>query len=190
MSRKIQLLFSILALIISSTGLVRVFFEYKINFDIVSILIGILGCFLGTLVSYILIKAVQRKHKSAVFLAYSLPDKEFADKFAAKLEENKIKVLNEEDYLKIGINFIDTINKELQNVDFVIILISRDSNKSQQLNKVIALSKSKSKRIIPITIDDTELPKSVAKYTAINSSSKENLDQVTHDLANRLIHAY
>lgn len=182
-----KLILPIISMIISVTGLVIIFFKYDIGFQITPLLIGCFGVFTGFLLALTFVKIREKKPSLNVILAYTFSDREIGDEFAQSLEKYRIKVLSETE--RLGNDKFEIENQEIRNAQYVLVLISEHSRKSHYIDRIISLSKSNSKRIIPIVLDQAEVPKSISKYPIFFNHKEKNLDENTHDLADQLIHA-
>ncbi len=96
-----------------------------------------------------------------IFISYSSEDREFADKIAQDLKKNGYNTFYDKEILP-GEEWENRLNHELQKAKNLIVILSPNYTRSQwtqQELEAAALSESKGQiKIIPILIEDTEIP--------------------------------
>lgn len=105
--------------------------------------------------------------KPYVFIAYNKNDKKFAQELRSRLLKDGANVWLDEDMLKIGAPLLDSISEGIEDVDFVAVILSGNSVKSNWVKKELSLANTKevtkSKVVtLPILLDDCEIPHSVS----------------------------
>jgi len=102
-----------------------------------------------------------------VFISHSTKDKEFVDKLQSRLLEFGIKLFQFNTNLQQGDTVLSTIKEALRNSDYIIVVLSKDSVKSDWINFEIStvllneISKEET-LLIPILIEDCEIPYSLS----------------------------
>jgi hypothetical protein len=98
-----------------------------------------------------------------VFLSHSHKDKPFARALARALHQRGISVWIDEAEINIGESLIGKLRRAIDEVDFVVALISSSSIKSEWVKKELDVAmnqeiKSKRIKVLPILIDNCDLP--------------------------------
>jgi hypothetical protein len=99
----------------------------------------------------------------SIFLSHNSNDKPFVRKLANRLSQAGVVIWLDEVNLTIGDSIIDKISEAIDNVEFVAAVISKASVNSPWVKKELNLAMTKEiagkkKIILPILIDDCELP--------------------------------
>lgn len=99
----------------------------------------------------------------SVFISYSSKDVVFVGRLAAELIKKRIKVWLDKFEMQAGDSLIDKIQDGLDNADFLVVVLSKNSVESQwckkELNSILMEEiEEKQTRIIPILIDDCKVP--------------------------------
>ena len=124
----------------------------------------------------------------SVFISYSHADKDVARGIAAGLSARGVRVWIDEGELRLGDSLIERIAQALQDVHFVIALVSPVSVSSPWCQKELAIAvggglKQKGVKVLPLRLGDAEMPPMLADafYLDIDagdlSSSVERLFQ-------------
>jgi hypothetical protein len=96
------------------------------------------------------------------FLSYSHKDWEFADRFVKGLREQGHTVWRDDDNIMIGESVRRSIESGMASSRFTIVLVSRSSVQSEwcqkELDMALADETSSNVRVLPIVIDDCEVP--------------------------------
>jgi len=98
-----------------------------------------------------------------VFISYSSNDKEFVLKLAADLKTAQVDIWLDQIEIKIGDTLINRISEGIQTSDYLIAVLSKNSIKSNWVQKELSLAMTKeingkSIVVLPIIIDEVELP--------------------------------
>jgi len=101
-----------------------------------------------------------------VFISHSLKDKYFVSKLRSELLNSGIEVFQFETNIRVGDKILSTIKEAIRSSDFIIVVLSKESVKSNWVNFEIStvLLNEKSKEetlLIPVLIEDTEIPYSL-----------------------------
>lgn len=100
---------------------------------------------------------------SKIFLSHTSIDKPFVRKLANDLRSNGHTVWIDEAEINIGDSLIGKIRDGLDSVDYVAVILSQASIKSEWVQKELEIAsnrelKEKKKVVLPIKIEDVELP--------------------------------
>jgi hypothetical protein len=114
----------------------------------------------------ILDKVQELQESPQVFLSHSSQDKEFAQRLASDLQMRGVRVWIADEQVKVGDKIIDAIHEGISSSQWVIVLLSENSMRSDFISKelLFALDEEKKKDrpfILPILIGDAELPDSL-----------------------------
>ncbi|TGL45675.1 toll/interleukin-1 receptor domain-containing protein [Leptospira meyeri] len=104
---------------------------------------------------------------SSVFLSHNSIDKPFVRTLAERLSNDGILVWLDEAEINIGDSLIERISSGIEEMDFVAAIISQNSITSPWVQKEISLAmnkeiKGKKVAVLPILIDNSKLPASIA----------------------------
>jgi hypothetical protein len=100
---------------------------------------------------------------ASAFLSHNSRDKRFVRKLADRLDQSGVTVWLDEVNLSIGDSIIEEISQAIQEVEYVVAIISNNSATSHWVQKELNLAVTKeiagsTKVILPVVIDDCELP--------------------------------
>lgn len=101
-----------------------------------------------------------------VFISYSQKNIDFAERIANSLKENKIKVWIYSQSIDVGDDLTKVINSALAEIDYFIIILSKDSVKSDWVNfelnaTLVNEARLGKKMVIPILYEDCPIPTSI-----------------------------
>lgn len=119
---------------------------------------------------------------SKIFLSHTSKDKPFVRKLAADLRTYGHTVWIDEAEINIGDSLIGKIRNGLDMVDYVAAVISKDSIKSEWVNKELEIASNreiKEKRVVvlPIMIEHVDLPGFLEGKLYGDFSNEENYDE-------------
>jgi cold shock CspA family protein len=102
----------------------------------------------------------------SMFLSYAHADKPLAQDIAARLKERGVRVWIDEGELRVGDSIIERISSALEDVHFVVALVSPSSISSAWCRKELSLAmtgglRRKGVKILPLRVGDTEMPVSL-----------------------------
>ncbi len=124
-----------------------------------------------------------------VFISHSTKDKDFVKKLRESLSEADIEVFQFHTNLKPGDKILSTIKEALRNSDFIIVVLSQESVKSDWVNFEIStvLLNEKSQEetlLIPVLIEDCEIPYSLNDrfYADFRKSFNEGVETLLEGL--------
>lgn len=100
---------------------------------------------------------------SGVFISYSHKDRPFVERLAIDLKAKGLNLWYDQWELKVGDSLVDKINYGIKSQDFLIIVLSKSSVKSEWVRRELnaALIKELQERrvvIFPIVIEDCDIP--------------------------------
>jgi hypothetical protein len=118
----------------------------------------------------------------SIFLSHNSADKPFVRKLAERLTESGATVWLDEAQLQIGDSLVDKISEAIHTVDFVAAVISSNSIRSKWVKKELSLALSKEMRrdsvvVLPVVIDDCELPPTLADKLYADFRDPTKFDQ-------------
>lgn len=118
----------------------------------------------------------------SVFLCHSWRDKDFVKNLAKKLRRKDVFVWVDKAELKIGDSLLKKISDAIENVDYVIAVISSTSVKSNWVQKELSLAMDREingKRVVvlPLVIEDCELPNFLKDKVYADFTNSENYER-------------
>jgi len=127
-----------------------------------------------------------------VFISYSSKDKEFAEKLALDLKERGVGIWFDKWEIKIGDSIIEKINQGIERNDFLAIVLSRASVKSEWVKKelnsaIIKELERSSVFVLPILHEECEIPRLLKekKYANFVDSYEEGLKEILATILNK-----
>jgi len=135
-----------------------------------SMIAAFVGIFLGVLITRLLSKKTKR-----VFLSYPSELRDLALKLEKELESNRINVIRAQEFLNVGDSINEKVNQYIDQVDTMIVLIDRNTKKSQFIQNEINRAIKQGKMIIPLLVEEDKrlIPKSLKsiKYETISNNN-------------------
>lgn len=126
----------------------------------------------------------------AVFISYAHSDRDFVDKFAIKLVENRTKVWLDRWELKVGESLIQRIQDAIQDSDALVVVLSEKSVESEWCKKELSaglIRELEEKRVVvlPVVIDNCKIPLFLKdkKYADFRQNFNEAMFEVVTALA-------
>ncbi len=106
---------------------------------------------------------IEGVNKVQVFISYSQTNKKIAKRIAMDLKLHGIESWLPDEMIHLGDNILNKIEEGLENSNFFIVLISKESENSEWFMKELELMRkieleSDQPKIIPILLDDSQLP--------------------------------
>lgn len=121
-----------------------------------------------------------------VFLSHSSKNKSVARRLGNDLRRHGAKVWIDEAEINIGDSLIDKISEGIVQMDYLLVLLSRDSSTSEWVKKEvnIALTQEicgKKIKVLPCLLDDCEIPPFLLdkKYADFRENSKYYVDSLS-----------
>ncbi len=126
-----------------------------------------------------------------IFLSHNWHDKPIARKLADDLALKGINVWLDEREMKLGESLIEKICEAIDIVDYVIALVSRSSINSRWVAKELDIAmnqeiEGKRIKVVPILLDEVELPGFLKGKLYGDLRSMDNYDVVLSQIANRV----
>jgi tetratricopeptide (TPR) repeat protein len=105
----------------------------------------------------------------SVFISHSSKD----DRYAAEMEQllrglGFESVFNDAHSIRVDENFWKRIVRFIENCDIFVVILSQDSVASDWVNRELELARDNDKQIIPVIVEDCELPASLQQRHCIN----------------------
>ena len=118
---------------------------------------------------------------SSVFLCHNSKDKPFVRELAGQLTSDNVQVWLDEAELNIGDSLIEKISGGINDMDYVAVIISRNSVESNWVQKEISLAMSKEiagrrVTVLPILIDKCNIPAALTDKLYADFTSQKNYD--------------
>lgn len=127
----------------------------------------------------------QHSQQRVVFISHSSKDKEFVRKLASDLNANGIQVWLDELRIQVGDSIPLKIAQGLAESDFFLIVVSHNSVNSEWIQKeldnaLVQEIESKRVRVLPVKIDDAEVPVIIRakKHANFSASYDEGLKEL------------
>lgn len=162
--KKLKKYYSLILPLITSIGsifalLILLFRKYEFSFNdfidwkIVDMLFIVSAPIIIALISSKLsLKLKERERK--VFIIYSHKDKEKVEIIRKELSKLGIIVFTDEKVVKIGDNIKETLKRTIRNTEKIIIILSKNTEKSEWINKEIKMVKQFNKSIFPVVVEE------------------------------------
>lgn len=104
-----------------------------------------------------------KQAEGSLFLSHSHADKKFARKLTADLEQRGVRVWMDEAEMMVGDSLIEKISKAIDDMDYVGVILSKSSVKSQWVRKEVAIAMTqeimgKRVKVLPLLLEDCEIP--------------------------------
>lgn len=150
------------------------------SFIVKDFLIGVLGSIVGTIVSLIALRIFSKAKAPSVFISYHHSNKEIAKKIATELKKISGHVWMDEFEISIGDSITEKIDSGLKSSDYFLILLSEEANKSRWSERELSNALKLGKTILPVKIDTSEVPKSIADiaYADISKSFESGMKKI------------
>lgn len=128
---------------------------------------------------------------SSIFLSHNSKDKPFVRKLADDLRKKGHYVWVDEAEIKVGDSLIGKIEEGIENTEYLGVVISNNSNKSEWVNREVrtALNQeihNKKVKVLPILIEDVEIPTFLLDKKYADFTSDDNYDNALQDILDRL----
>lgn len=131
------------------------------------------------------------KGKPSALISYSSKDRKTAERLEKALQQNGIDVWRDQTKLKIGDVLSDKIPQAISEADFVIVLISKYSVRSDWVAKELSLAFTReiigAAKILPVLLDDSEIPPKIADKVFADLQDEANFDDVVNSLHKAMV---
>lgn len=118
-----------------------------------------------------------------VFISHSSKDRIIANALCSYLEENNVQCWIAPRDIAPGIEWSEAIVTNISKSHFFVILISKESNKSDQVKRELQIAFEDDINVIPVKVDDSSIPNSLRYYlTSLHylDISKNNISEYGH----------
>lgn len=117
------------------------------------------------------------KKRKRVFLSFATEDRDFSKRIARQLERSGLDVWFSESELFPGDSMLDKIGKAVSSSDYIFLIVSKNSMKSDWVNSefskyMINELVTRNVTIVPILVDDSEVPAYLRGYQTLDLRSK------------------
>lgn len=164
----ISLSLSLLTVLISYFWLIKSSKSYN---EPLLVIVAVSITIVGTLFSSIRLKKKERK----IFIIYSHIDKEIAKKIYKALKVEGFKVIIDEDVIYYGDNINAILKSSINDVNTLIFIISKNSNKSKWVRMELDLAVNSNKEIIPVLLEEVDIPESVKNLKYADFRNKHSM---------------
>lgn len=128
-----------------------------------------------------------------VFLSHNWEDKPTARALASKLDSRGISVWLDEHEIRLGDSLIHRIRDAIDTVDYVAVLLSKHSVESEWVKREVDIAMNqeiarKRVKVLPIRLDDCELPGFLVGKLYADLRSPEHIDKVVAMIEERVLH--
>ena len=128
-----------------------------------------------------------------IFVSYSTKDEAFVFQITKKLEDAGLKIWIAPRDIKKGTVYTDSIVEAIEKTKIFLLLISKNSQQSNEVNRELTMACEEEKTIIPFRLDESPI-KGIFKYYLIStqhiSVDKKNLDasmdKLVHEIKEKL----
>ncbi|NDY72837.1 hypothetical protein DO021_15150 [Desulfobacter hydrogenophilus] len=145
---------------------------------------GILGAMLGAIVAYSIARIRTALNAPKIFISYSNNDLDFVQKLLREIEQLPVYVLFDKHELNVGDPISQKISELVDESDYFLVVISKNSSESQWIEKELENAINKKKKILPVVIDETPVPKIISDlvYADFLESFDIGVSQITKAL--------
>ena len=128
---------------------------------------------------------------SSIFLSHSSIDKPFVRKLAADLHRNGFYAWVDEAEIKVGDSLIEKIESGIDNTDFLGVVISSNSIKSEWVNREVRMALSqeisgKRVKVLPLLLEKVTIPSFLIDKKYADFTSEDNYKSSLQLIINRL----
>lgn len=159
---------SLLAALVSVTVMAKMVGEKLQNItDILPIVLVVSASFLGILLSYIFLMVRERSKR--IFLCYSFQDKNVVKSIAKDLEVTGYRILDPNEFVMVGEDIKEKVSRLIKHSNCIILFISKNMLNSRWANEELTLALRENKIILPVRIDDSNVPEMIKELKYIDS---------------------
>jgi len=142
-------------------------------------------------VDYVALTYLMEPKQHRVFLSHGWSDKPIARSLAAKLVERGIGVWLDEAEIQLGDSLIEKIRGAIDSVDYVVVLLSETSVKSEWVKREVDVAMNQEiahrrVKVLPIRLDNCELPGFLLGKPYAELQKPEDIDRVVDMIESRL----
>lgn len=132
-----------------STNLQTPEFFFAITIPLVGILFGAFSLYIAKYTRKLLLSP-------RVFISYSHTDAQLAKQLADAFRQDGAKVWIDSEKIQLGENIVQSIEKGLQQANFLVVLIS--GTDSRYLEQEVAIARKKGIRVLPVLLNSAAVP--------------------------------
>lgn len=119
------------------------------------------------------------------FLSYAEQDNKIAKKISSDLTDHGVKIWFDQQEILVGDSLIERIKEGINRADYLLVLLSKNSNQSNWVRQEIGVAFERFKNeettaIIPIQIDDTPVPEKFQniRYVSLSSGYENAINEI------------
>ncbi len=171
--------FPMIAVLTSFIAIFEISHEFtNLTSNYKEILLGTIASIMGIVISFFILKSINRKREGTVFISYSHKDKKFIEKLVQSLKTRRFNVIYDEDIVRVGDNIKETILHSIDKSDVIILVLSESIETENYLDYELKYAREKNKKILPIIIDNkVQIPGEISniKYADFSKEYENNL---------------
>ena len=153
--------------------------------DILPIVSAILSSIMAGFASYYIISVFTKRMNVKVYLSYANDDSSLARKLIGDLRSSGFNVLYDRGFLLVGDNIKDKIRQNLDEADFIIIILPKELSISGGVKEELDYATKSGKKIFPILKEETEIPEQI-RGLMYADFFRENYDEAIKSLIRSL----
>lgn len=148
------------------------------------LILGVFGTAVGVTIAILFIRLKEATNSPKIFISYSHKDLEFVEKLYKELSQTSFTVLMDKHEIHVGDNIKDKVEELMNNSDYLIYVSSNNSSSSDWASVEIEKAKKLNKKILPLVIDDSEVPVFVKDimYADFSKSFNNGMDELVKTL--------
>ena len=123
-----------------------------------SIVVSLVGALVGMAAAVAFSALRSQDPRASAFLCYSLKDRSAAKEVKARLGDIGVVVFDAESDVLVGQDLKATVDSLIENADFAVGLMSRNTLESDWVQMEIQIIERKKKKLFPVKLDDVEIP--------------------------------
>lgn len=140
---------------IASVFIILVEFKSFVSYEL---LLGVFGAALGVVVAYTFARIKEATDSPKIFISYAHEDQQFVDKLYEELHSSPYEILIDKHEIHVGDNIKEKLDEMLVVSDYVLFVGSKNSIDSNWASIEIEKAKKLKKKILPLKIDETNMP--------------------------------
>jgi hypothetical protein len=182
--------FPMVAVVLSIISILWFAYEFT-NFssNYLEILLATSASMIGIVISFFVLKLLKLKIRGNIFISYSHKDKKFIEKLVQYLKVKRFNIIYDDEVIKVGDNIKDTILKNIDNCDLIIIALSENAKVENFLGVELKYALEKNKKILPILLDNkVQIPKELTniKYADFSMEYENSMNLLVRSLMKAL----
>ena len=113
---------------------------------------------------------------NSIFISYSRSDHDFVTSLVSKIKKAGIKVWWDKSSIEAGERWDNSIGSGLADSQTVLLILSKTSVNSENVMDEISYAIDEKKKIVPVLIEDCEIPFRIRRLQFIDLSNKKRRD--------------